>query len=79
MLQPTSHSQIEPFDNPEPTAPTAIYFIILLWMFAVLLVFLALFGPPEFWLLAEQIGINDKLAGLGAWLKPLFTANYLSP
>ncbi len=78
-MQPRSNSLIEPSDHREPTTHAAIYLIILIWMFAVLVVYLVLFGPSEFWLLVGRIGINDKLVELRAWLQPLLTAKYLSP
>ena len=78
-MQPRSNNLIEHSDHLKPTTPAALYFVMFIWIFAVLLVYLVLFGPPEFWLLAKQIGINDQLAAFGSWLQPLFTANYLSP
>ena len=78
-MQTRSNSLIEQSDRLKPRTPAALYFAILLWMFAVILVYLVRFGPSEFWLLAKQIGINEKLVELGSWLQPLFTANYLSP
>jgi hypothetical protein len=78
-MQTRSNSLIEQSDNLIPTTPAAIYFVILTWMFAVLVVYFVLSGPSGFWLLAARIGINDKLVELRTWLQPLFTANYLSP
>jgi hypothetical protein len=78
-MQTRSNSLTEQSDDLKPTPPAAIYFVILIWMFAVLVVYLALFGPLEFWLLAQRIGINDKLFELRVWLQPFLTAKYLSP
>jgi len=78
-MQPRSNSLIEQPASLKPIAPTAIYFALLVWMFAVLLVYLVLFGPPQFWFLAEKVGLSSKLTELRFWLQPFFTANYLSP
>jgi hypothetical protein len=78
-MQTRSNSPKEQSYNLKPTTSAALYFVILIWMFAVLVVYFVLFGPSEFWLLAERIGINDKLVELRTWLQPLLTANYLSP
>ncbi len=52
--------------------------ILIAWMFLTVFIYLVLFGSPEFWLFVERLGLLNVLQGLNSWLKPFFTANYLS-
>lgn len=56
----------------------ALKIIFWIWILAVIFVYLTLFGPPEFWRLAERLRLADEFVRFQTWLRPFFTANYLS-
>lgn len=51
---------------------------IVFWMFFIVLMYLLLFGPPEFWSISERIGVSYLFQEWRGLLQPLFTAVYLS-
>lgn len=51
---------------------------LFFWMCLIVSVYLILFGPPEFWALAQRVGFQDLLYKLQAWIRPFLTAEYLS-
>ena len=69
---------IEQIEIQERPIPLAIKVIILIWMFAVIFTYLILFGPPEFWSISQRLGIDSALHQFEVWLRPFFTAEYLS-
>ena len=60
------------------TIPVWTKIMFGLWMVIVIFVHLLLFGPPEFWLFIERLGLLGLLQGWASWLAPFFTAGYLS-
>ena len=52
--------------------------VLCSWMFFIVFLYLLLFGPPEFWLFIERLGLNNLLQSWRSWLEPFLTANYLS-
>jgi hypothetical protein len=52
--------------------------VIALWMVLVLFTYVLLFGPPEFWLFLDRLGLSSILQAWKSWLEPFFTADYLS-
>ena len=51
-------------------------FALFLWMMLTMLVFLLLFGPPEFWMILYKLGLDEKLRPIQTWLALFFTAGY---
>lgn len=52
--------------------------LVCLWMFLAIFVYLLLFGPPEFWLFVQRLGVLETLQGWASWLQPFLRADYLS-
>ena len=44
-----------------------------LWISAVFFIFIILFGPPHFWVIAERIGVYDWLVTLVNIINPFFS------
>lgn len=70
--------QIQQFEIRKLQNSIAVKLIFWGWMLAVIFVYFVWFGPHEFWLVAEKLGVANELARFEAWLIPFFTANYLS-
>ena len=51
---------------------------ICLWMSLVIFVYLLLFGPPEFWVFIQRLGVLEILQAWASWLASFLTADYLS-
>lgn len=62
----------------ERILPLTIKTIIFFWMFIVIFVFLLLFGPPEFWSIADRIGLRVFFKDIRNWLQPFLEAGYLA-
>ena len=51
---------------------------LLVWMGAVMFVYLLLFGPHVLWRILGHMGLNTILEPLRVWLQAFFTAGYKS-
>jgi hypothetical protein len=61
----------------ERLLPITVKVGIFFWMFIVILVYLSLFGPPEFWSIVERLGIWYFFKEVHVWLRPFLEAGYL--
>jgi hypothetical protein len=50
---------------------------IFFWMFSAVLIYILMFGPPEFWYILEKIGVWHFLKEIRVFLQPFFTADHL--
>jgi hypothetical protein len=58
--------------------PIWLKVIVCFWMFAVIFVYLVLFGPPQFWSVLQRLGFGNLFEQWRDVLQPFFVAGYLS-
>jgi len=61
----------------ERPLPIMVKIGVFFWMFAVIFVYLLLFGPPEFWSILERLGLGYFFRVWRDALQPFLTAGYL--
>jgi hypothetical protein len=50
---------------------------IFFWMLSAVLLYILMFGPPEFWYIFEKMGVWYFLKEIRVFLQPFLTADYL--
>ena len=67
---------VEPQEtNQKPIIPITKIFLVV-WIGAVVFVYIVIYWPPIIWLLAEGLGIRSFIQNLQMLLQPFFTAPY---
>ena len=61
--------------NPNNAGHRIIKLILLAWIILVILVFLVLYGPPEFQSIIRRMGFEDGFTRLYEWLNSFFVAD----
>ncbi len=58
--------------NPNLNIAWPVKFLLVVWVVTVMFLYLLLFGPPEFWIIAEKTGINTWLLQIRTVVEPYF-------
>ena len=65
-------------DSTKSRFPAWVKALVCLWMLLAVFVNMLLFGPPEFWLFVQRLGVLETLQAWASWLQPFLRADYLS-